>query len=183
MWSPTANFGWPGPGEDSSSVLAPAFGPESMATPVNTQRPAPGMAGCGAPVRTWLTDGLPQSPNPLDSTCPACVLTAPPDALCSGIGMSTRCRLGHNTIAPRATAMPIAISSPTTILAGNGSTADGPGSMLCEWECVTRSTVEAVSWVLTGDSRRGSCPAARSRPPDRGPTAASRCAGDPVPAN
>src|SRR5689334_7948350 len=156
MWSPTANFGWPGPGEDSSSVWAPVFGPESIETWVNTHRPAPGWACCGAVVRTWLADGLPQSPTALDSTCPACVLTAPPAAFCSGIGMSTCCRLGQSTIAPTATATPIATNNPTTILAGNGSTADGPSNeraMACEWECVTRSTVEAAARTLTVDSR------------------------------
>jgi hypothetical protein len=73
-------------------------------------------------VSTWLADGLPQSPNPLDTTCPLWVLTAPPDAFWNGIGMSTCCRLGHSHTAPAITATPIAASSPTMILAGNGST-------------------------------------------------------------
>src|SRR6516162_120519 len=145
MRSPVAKWGWPGPGEDSKSVLAPAFGPESIATSVCTHRPAPGCAGTGAVVSTWLADGLPQSPTALDSTCPFWMLAEPPDAFWNGIGMSTCWRLGHSSTAPASTATPIATSSPTTILAGSGSSGDGPSDWLrklCEWEWVTRSTVE-----------------------------------------
>ena len=62
--------------------------------------------------------------------------------------MSTCCRLGHSHTAAAITATPIAASNPTTILAGNGSTGDEPDGKVCEWEWVTRSTVEAPGTCL-----------------------------------
>ena len=115
-------------------MLAPALGPESMATRVNTHRPAPGVAGSGAVVSTCPAEGLPQSPNPLDSTCPLTVFTAPPDAFWHVIGMSTCWRLGHSHTAPPTTAIAIAASTPITILAGSGSKEDRADDKLCECE-------------------------------------------------
>src|SRR5690349_7456295 len=63
--------------------------------------------------------------------------------------MSTFCWLGHSHAAPASVTTPMAISSPTTILAASGPNGDGP-LRECEWacECVTRNRVEAVLRLL-----------------------------------
>src|SRR5262245_61861965 len=124
-------------------VLAPLLGPESMPTSVCTHCPPPSGACSGLPVSTAPFDGLPHGAALLDSTCPASVVTAPPVAFWNGSGMSTFCWLGHSHTAPASTAMPIAISAPTTILAAIGPNGAGPLSE-CEWacECVTRNRVD-----------------------------------------
>ena len=142
MWSPTARLGWPGPPLNSSNVLAPLLGPESMLTRVCTHW-APLSGACsGSAVSTAPAEGLPHGAALLDSTCPASVVTAPPVAFWNGSGMSTFCWLGHSHTAPASTATPMAISAPTTILAAVGP--NGAGPVWCEWacECVTRNRVD-----------------------------------------
>jgi len=89
--------------------------------------------GCGPPVSTWLADGLPQPPSPLDTTCRSACL--PRRRTRSGMALDVDVLpAGPQPHAPAITATPIAASSPTMILAGNGSTGDGPDGSVCEWE-------------------------------------------------
>ena len=62
------SFGCPGPGENSSSVLAPALGPVSMVIIDCTQVPLPATPGVGRLVSTCPADGLPQSAVTVDAT-------------------------------------------------------------------------------------------------------------------
>src|SRR5260370_394073 len=153
MWSPTTRLGWPGP-LNSSTVLAPLLGPDSMATRLCTQWPPPSGARSGSAVNTAPADGLPHGAALLDNTCPASVVTAPPAAFSNGSGMSTFCWLGHSHTAPASTATPITISAATTILAAFGPSGAGPVG--CEWacECVTRNRVAAPSGRLLAVGRQ-----------------------------
>ena len=91
MWSPTARLGWPGPPLNSSSVLAPLLGPESIAMNDCTHWAPSPPAGTGLAVSTAPIDWSPQVAALLDTTCPASVVTAPPAAFWKGSGMSTFC--------------------------------------------------------------------------------------------
>ena len=120
MLSPANRFGWPGPWENSSSVVAPRLGPVSMATMFCTHCPLPGSPGAGDAVSTWPADGLPQSARLVDTTWPLSVVTAPPAPFWKGSGMSTLLPLGHSSTAPMTTARPITASATTTMRAANG---------------------------------------------------------------
>src|SRR5690242_2322257 len=143
MLSPTARCGWPGPLLNSSIVLAPLLGPESMLIRFCTHWPAPAGACSGSAVRTAPLDGLPHGAALLDSTWPASVVTEPPCAFWKGNGMSTFCSLGHSHTAAPSTTTPMAISAPTTIFAASGPSGEGPPSECeCECECATRHRVD-----------------------------------------
>ena len=64
----------------------------------------------------------------LDTTWPASFVTAAPSAFWNGSGMSTFCWLGQSHAAPASTAMPMAISRPTTTFAASGPSGAGPAS-------------------------------------------------------
>ena len=68
MFSPANRFGCPGPGENSSRVLAPLLGPLSMPMSAWMQLPLPGIPGAGAAVSTCPADRLPQSAMLADNT-------------------------------------------------------------------------------------------------------------------
>src|ERR1700756_5075362 len=76
------------------------------------------------------------------------MLAEPPDGFWNGSGTSTCWRLGQSNTAPAITATPMATSRPTTILAGSGSSGDGPDDRPCECEWVTRTTVEGAAACL-----------------------------------
>ncbi len=126
MLSPANRFGWPGPGENSSSVVAPRLGPVSMAMMFCTQRPLPERPGAGEAVNTWPADGLPQSARLVDTTWPPSVVTAPPAPFWKGSGMSTLLPFGHSSTAPMTTARPITASATTTTRAAHGLSGAGP---------------------------------------------------------
>jgi len=89
MWSPAFSCGCPGPGLNSSSVSAPALGPESIAISACEHWAPPVAPGTGDAVKTFPAEGLPHGPIPLETTWPATVVTAPPLAFWKGSGMST----------------------------------------------------------------------------------------------
>src|SRR5258708_14641338 len=116
MWSRTTRLGGPGP-LNSSTVLAPLLGPDSMAPRLCTHWAPPSGACAGSAVNTAPAEGLPHGAALLDNTCPASVVTAPPVAFWNGSGMSAFWWLGHSHTAPASTATPMAINAPPTILA------------------------------------------------------------------
>ena len=130
---------------NSSNVLAPLFGPESIAMSACVHGVSSPWAGFGSLVNTVPTCWSPHGAALVDCTWPDSVVTAPPAAFWYGSGISTFCLLGQSHAAPARTRTPIAMSSPTTILAANGPNGDGPSSE-CEWawECVTRTRVEVA---------------------------------------
>ena len=145
MWSPTASWGWPGPLPNSSTVVALALGPDSMAMTAWMHGESFTSVGVTSLVASPRRRRRRHSPPCLvDSTFPASVVTAPPAAFWYGSGISSFVWLGHSRAAPARTTTPMAISSPTTTFAANGPSGEGP-CRVCEWacECVTRTRVEA----------------------------------------